>query len=79
MKALVQRKPIRIMACNVVRGVDTTGAKTFAKGAINYQGDAIITKLNEKSAHGEYESFSCELKGTGPLLDGTGKPLGETA
>lgn len=77
MKALVQRKPIRVMACNVVRGVDTTGAKTFTKGAINYQGDAIITKLNEKSSHGEYESFSCELKGTGPLLDASGKPLGE--
>ena len=79
MKALVQRKPIRIMACDVTRGVDTTGAKTFDKGTIHYQGDAIITKLNEKSAHGEYESFSCELKGTGPLLDGTGKPLGEAA
>lgn len=79
MKALVQRKPIRVMACNVVRGVDTTGAKTFTKGAINYQGDAIITKLNEKSSHGEYESFSCELKGTGPLLDASGKPLGEDA
>lgn len=79
MKALVQRKPIRVEACEVTRGVDTSGAKTFTKGAINYQGDAIITKLNEKSAHGEYESFSCELKGTGPLLDGAGKPLGETA
>lgn len=77
MKALVQRKPIRVMSCNVVRGVDTTGAKTFTKGAINYQGDAIITKLNEKSSNGEYESYSCELKGTGPLLDASGKPLGE--
>jgi hypothetical protein len=77
MKALVQRKPIRIMACDVTRGVDTTGAKTFAKGTIHYQGDCIITKLNEKSTNGEYESFSCELKGTGPLLDGAGKPLGE--
>lgn len=79
MKALVQRKPIRVMSCNVIRGVDTTGAKTFAKGTVNYQGDAIITKLNEKSSHGEYESFSCELKGTGPLLDASGKPLGEGA
>lgn len=79
MKALVQRKPIRMMACEVTRGVDTTGAKTFTKGKVNYQGDCIITKLNEKSSHGEYESFSCELKGTGPLLDASGKPLGEGA
>lgn len=79
MKALAKRKPVRIEACEVVRGIDTTGAKTFTKGKVNYQGDAIITKLNEKSAHGEYESFSCELKGTGPLLDGAGKPLGEAA
>ena len=78
MKALLERKPIRIMACEVTRGVDTTGAKTFDKGKVHYQGDAIITKLNEKSAHGEYESFSCELKGTGPLLGSDGKPLGET-
>lgn len=79
MKVLVKRKPIRIMACEVIRGVDTTGAKTFTKGKVNYQGDCIITKLNEKSSHGEYESFSCELKGTGPLLDASGKPLGEVA
>lgn len=79
MKALVKRKPIRIMSCDVIRGVDTTGAKTFAKGTVHYQGDAIITKLNEKSSHGEYESFSCELKGTGHLLDASGKPLGEVA
>ena len=79
MKVLVKRKPIRIMSCDVIRGVDTTGAKTFAKGTVHYQGDAIITKLNEKSSHGEYESFSCELKGTGPLLDASGKPLGEVA
>lgn len=77
MKALAQRKPIRVEACEVTRGVDPTGAKTFTKGKVNYQGDCIITKLNEKSSHGEYESFSCELKGTGPLLDGAGKPLGE--
>lgn len=77
MKALVERKPIRIMACNVTRGVDPSGAKTFTKGKVNYQGDCIITKLNEKSSHGEYESFSCELKGTGPLLGGTGKSLGQ--
>lgn len=77
MKALVERKPIRIEACEVTRGVDTSGAKTFTKGKVNYQGDCIIVKLNEKSSHGEYESFSCELKGTGPLLDGTGKPLGQ--
>lgn len=77
MKALVKREPIRVAACEVTRGVDTTGAKTFTKGKVNYQGDAIITKLNEKSSHGEYETFSCELKGTGPLLDGAGKPLGE--
>lgn len=77
MKALVERKPIRVEACEVTRGVDTSGAKTFTKGKVNYQGDCIIVKLNEKSSHGEYESFSCELKGTGPLLDGTGKPLGQ--
>ena len=77
MKALVKREPIRVAACEVTRGVDTTGAKTFTKGKVNYQGDAIITKLNEKSSNGEYENFSCELKGTGPLLDGAGKPLGE--
>lgn len=76
MKALVERKPIRVEACEVTRGVDTSGAKTFTKGNVNYQGDCIITKLNEKSSHGEYESFSCELKGTGPLLDGAGKPFG---
>ena len=77
MKALVARKPIRVEACEVTRGVDTSGAKTFTKGKVNYQGDCIITKLNEKSSHGEYESFSCELKGTGPLLDGAGKPFGQ--
>ena len=76
MKALVERKPIRVEACEVTRGVDTSGAKTFTKGKVNYQGDCIIVKLNEKSSHGEYESFSCELKGTGPLLDGAGKPFG---
>lgn len=77
MKALVERKPIRVEACEVTRGVDTSGAKTFTKGKVNYQGDCIITKLNEKSSHGEYESFSCELKGTGPLLDEAGKPFGQ--
>lgn len=77
MKALLQRKPIRIKECDVTRGVDTTGAKTFTMGAVHYQGDAIITKLDEKSTNGEYDSFSSELKGTGPLLDGAGKPLGE--
>lgn len=77
MKALVQRKPIRIKECDVIRGVDETGAKTFKMGAVHYQGDAIITKLDEKSTNGEYDTFSSELKGTGPLLDGAGKPLGE--
>lgn len=77
MKALVQRKPIRIKECDVIRGVDETGAKTFKMGTVHYQGDAIITKLDEKSANGEYDTFSSELKGTGPLLDGAGKPIGE--
>lgn len=79
MKALVLRKPIRIKECDVTRGVDSTGAKTFTMGTVHYQGDAIITKLDEKSTNGEYDSFSSELKGTGPLLDASGKPLGEGA
>ncbi len=77
MKVLLQRKPIRIKECNVTRGVDANGDKTFAIGKVNYQGDAIITKLDEKSTNGEYDTFSSELKGTGPLLDGAGKPLVE--
>ncbi len=77
MKALVKREPIRIKECDVIRGIDETGAKTFKMGTVHYQGDAIITKLDEKSTNGEYDSFSSELKGTGPLLDANGKPLGE--
>ena len=74
MVALTKRVPIHIEACTVVRGTTATG-KTFTKGQVNYQGDCIITKLNEKSSHGEYETFSATLKGSGPLCGSDGKPL----
>lgn len=75
MKVCAKRLPIEIEVANVTMAYDESGNKTFTKGAVKYKGKAVITSIQEKSTNGEYDSFSASLKGTGPLLDGTGKEL----
>lgn len=71
-----RRLPVRISVCSVTMVVAEDGSKTFTKGAILYQGDAIITDLQDKSTSGERDTWSCTFTGTGPLLNGEGKALG---
>lgn len=78
--SLPQRDLFTIKVATVTRSVDpSTGEKTFTVGAVHTQGEVMITDINSTSSAGERDTFSCTLKGAGPLRDGSGKELGKEA
>lgn len=71
-----ERKPVKVEVAKVTRTIESDGSKKFTKGDVRYQGYCTITKVQGKSSKGEYASMSVTLKGSGPLMDGSGNELG---
>lgn len=55
---------------------EANGLKTIVKGDAIYKGRVIITSVGTKSTHGEYETVSISLEGSGQLTDGINNPFG---
>lgn len=77
-KALIEKwgksEVFELEIANVVRGIDPSSKKkTFTKGAIINKGLCLITDIQDKSSHGEFESMSITFKGCGPLNDDKGE------
>ena len=55
---------------------DENGVRTVTKGDIIRKGRVIVSDLSKSSQNGEYETLSCTLNGSGPLLTASGKEVG---
>lgn len=55
---------------------DNNGERTATKGDVLRKGRVTVSDLSRSSQNGEYETLSCTLNGSGPLLTGSGKEVG---
>ena len=57
---------------------DNNGERTITKGDVVRKGKVTVSDLSRTSQNGEYETLSCTLNGSGPLLNKDGKEIGST-
>ena len=67
--------PFEICAVTLV---DENGVRSITKGAVFRKGRVTVSDLSKASSAGEYETCTCTLNGSGPLLNAEGNEIGST-
>lgn len=52
------------------------GSRVVEKGAVKFKGSVMVASVSAKSSNGEFETCSCTLEGSGPLLNASGHEVG---